>query len=258
MNKNQFLHVLIILMKISLYGQIKCTPLLEVKKYQDRMYYDNYEYTLKSSLDLHFNIHDSFKAEDTEFFSYQKEILYQLLLNFRKHYENNYSDRLFSFFDHSGDFLVDEIYEENVDYLIEIKYSTFKSKKNKRVLFKDGHKDYYQYIPLSGDTLRRGRLAETYQKYNSVLIGTHTWYKYQKSLNGEVERVIERRVNYDDFYPVCWSNAIKRARRKGIKAKNPELIAPIGYPNIKLEKGEAFWLIRDGVNEVKIDAYLQD
>lgn len=255
MQKNYLLVILIFFLGVNVYSQKSCTPSLVVTKAQDRIYYEEYEYTLESSLDLHFNINEIFVEEDTEFSYYKLKLLYQLMLNLREKYGEGYSDRLFSVFKHSRDFCMEEIYEEGVDYLIELKYDNSKGRKNKRVLFRDGHRDYYQYIPLSADTVTRGRLAETYQKYGSVLVGTQTVYKYQKLESGVVERVVERSVNYDELYPVCWSTAIKMARRNGIKAKYPELIAPVGYPNKVLGNGEAYWVVKDGINEVKVDAY---
>lgn len=222
------------------------TPLILTKE-QERIYYEEYESTLESSTRLDVVMSDMFGEEYSEFLYYKNLLHFKLMLNFKKHYGDEYSSKIFSVYDNNKDFSMDEIYEGDENYLIVLKYNRYNRERNKKILFKDRHSDYYQYKPLS---------VETFQKYNSVLIGRHTWYSYKVAIDGKVEKVIDRSLNYDTLYPICWSSAIKIAKRKGIKEKYPELIVPIGYPNELLEK--AYWLIRDGVKEVKIDTYLQD
>lgn len=126
--------------------------------------------------------------------------------------------------------------------------------KTRKKLFDDNHVNYYRYIPLTADTLA-GKLKETYQKYDSVFIGKHTWYKYELNNKNEPEMLIDRQVDYDTIYPVCWSQAIKLAKKKGVKGKKPKLMAPNNYPEEKQEKGKAFWIILDKKKAVKVDAY---
>lgn len=252
MQKNYLLVILIFFLGVNVYSQQNCTPSLVVTKSQERIDYANYGFVLFQSTNLDLVFSDLLEEGSSEFDTQIFDICTNLTMNFKDKYKGDFISKLSSF---ETVFDVDEVHEEGVNYLIELKYDSSKGKKNKRVLFSDGHRDYYQYIPLSADTLSRGRLAETYQKYGSVLVGTHTVYKYQKTESGVVERVVNRSVNYDELYPVCWSTAIKMARRKGIKSKYPELIAPVGDPNKVLGNGEVYWVVKDGINEVKVDAY---
>ena len=125
--------------------------------------------------------------------------------------------------------------------------------------FKDGHYNYFSYHPLkTNDTLMAGRLLETYQQYKTVLIGTHTWYKYNREnlkIGKEVPIEIEKSVNYDTIYPICWKEAIHIAHKKGLREKYPTLVAPKGYPEEKQPPKEAFWIVSDKKQIVKVDAY---
>ena len=145
----------------------------------------------------------------------------------------------------------------------------FYKKRKKQKRFEDRHINYFQYHSFeTADTLMAGRLLETYQKYDSILIGKHTWYQYNRN-KATKERInyckeftkydvpieIEKQINYDTIYPICWSKAIKLARKQGIREKHPKLEAPQGYPNEKQPQENAFWIVSDKRKTVKINAY---
>jgi len=158
------------------------------------------------------------------------------------------------------------------NYLFKQKYKKWKQKKNMKIKSKrylDRHINYLQYTPFNiSDTLIAGRLIESYQKYDSVLIGVHNWYKYDRKKAKaskanfckeitlyEVPIEIEKSVNYDTIYPICWREAIHIAHKKGLREKYPTLVAPKGYPEEKQPPKEAFWIVSDKKQIVKVDAY---
>ena len=158
------------------------------------------------------------------------------------------------------------------NYLFKQKYKKWKQKKNMKIKSKrylDRHINYLQYTPFNiSDTLMAGRLIESYQKYDSVLIGVHNWYKYDRKKAKaskanfckeitlyEVPIEIEKSVNYDTIYPICWREAIHIAHKKGLREKYPTLVAPKGYPEEKQPPKEAFWIVSDKRRSIKINAY---
>ena len=158
------------------------------------------------------------------------------------------------------------------NYLFKQKYKKWKQKKNMKIKSKrylDRHINYLQYTPFNiSDTLMAGRLIESYQKYDSVLIGVHNWYKYNREKAKankanfckettlyEVPIEIEKSVNYDTIYPICWKEAIHIAHKKGLREKYPTLEAPKGYPEEKQPVENAFWIVSDKRRSIKINAY---
>ena len=71
------------------------------------------------------------------------------------------------------------------------------------------------------------------------------------------EYEIKKQIDYDAIYPICWSKAIKIAKKKGVKQKFPKLQAPQNYPE-KQEKQNAFWTVSDTNTTIKVDAYTGD
>lgn len=145
--------------------------------------------------------------------------------------ENNYEFTIFDILNKESDefdvflgsLVIDSIkVNKKLNYIFEQKYKSYKfigvNQKSKRVFFKDFRKEYFRYNPVNTDTLA-GKLVETYQKYNDILIGTHTWYTYKLDQNKEPKMQIDQQIIYDTIYPICWSKAIKLARKKGIKTK---------------------------------------
>lgn len=216
------------LLTISCSAQKLCTPTIELKeKYKDlgieeyksnyEIYHNDYEFTALNLLSNNTDEYDLFYAN----------LMVDLIKN--KDSKNNY---LFT------------------QKYFKYQFNDFKNKPIK-IPFRDNHINYFQYVPLTADSLA-GKLLETYQKYNDVFIGTHTWYKYD---NGKME--IKKQIDYDAIYPICWSKAIKIAKKKGVKQKFPKLQAPQNYPE-KQEKQNAFWTVSDTNTTIKVDAYTGD
>jgi hypothetical protein len=142
----------------------------------------------------------------------------------------------------------DSIHKKNVNYtLIE------KGKKYQK-LFKDNHYNYFRYKPLNS-SINAGKVIETYQKYDSIYIGMHIFYKYELE-NGKISMKIDRKINYDTIYPICWSSAINIALKNKFKGIKLNLIPPKDYPEKKMNKANAFWKVYNNCKDtLKINAF---
>ncbi|NRS88563.1 hypothetical protein HNQ02_001477 [Flavobacterium sp. 7E] len=134
---------------------------------------------------------------------------------------------------------------------IKVNYTFVEKGKKFEKLFKDGHTNFYKYISINADTLS-GRIIESYQKYDSIFIGTHRWYDYELK-NNKPTLKIKQEINYDSIYPICFCKAYKIARKMFGK-KHINVNSPKDYPNRKQEKN-AFWEFYNDEIILKIDAY---
>ena len=193
---------------------------------------------------------EEIKIKDIRYLSISKEAYKFYLSNYSNidgfssiQLTNKNSDENDLFF---ANLLIDvKINKTNPNYVFEEK--NYKLKKR----FKDNHINYFRYNPLTADTLG-GKLIESYQKYDSIFIGTHTWYDYELQNNIPTLR-IKKDINYDSIYPICLSKAYKIARKKFGK-KHINVNAPKDYPDKKQEK-DAFWEFYNDKMNLRIDAY---
>lgn len=115
---------------------------------------------------------------------------------------------------------------------------------------------WYIYEPVEG------KLKERYYTYDKgdVEIGEHLWYGYR--LNGiQLERYVEKTLNYDTLYPICWKEAIHIAVKHGIPRDDAYLESPwFSAEDPPRERGRAFWHVnRESAagrfKDIRIDAY---
>ncbi|WP_271782285.1 hypothetical protein [Aquimarina algiphila] len=98
-----------------------------------------------------------------------------------------------------------------------------------------------------------GRLIRRRDVHSGNRIGEKVKYKYTDAKSKESIEI--SRVNYDTIYPICWKEALRIAKRKGIKLKEVEI--DVYYPLDEDEKKDPTreWVISDEKHTMTVNVY---